>query len=96
MFTVPFFSSALSRIAHHETGSASGLLNAVQQLGATVGVTLLGTVFFRIARNHTTQLASCAASGTQLALWISSAMLVAVLALTYPMLSKPRRHATVT
>lgn len=90
MFTVPFFANALSRVAHHETGSASGLLNAVQQLGATVGVALLGTAFFHLTRNCTAQLASCAATGTQLALWISSAMLVAVLVLTYPMLPKPR------
>jgi len=47
VFTVPFFANALGGVAAHETGSASGLLNAVQQLGATVGVALLGTVFFR-------------------------------------------------
>ncbi|WP_156051561.1 hypothetical protein [Allokutzneria albata] len=47
VFTVPFFGNALSGVAPHETGSASGLLNAVQQLGATAGVALLGSVFFR-------------------------------------------------
>src|SRR5439155_3248008 len=31
MFTVPFFGTALSSVDDHETGSASGLLNAVQQ-----------------------------------------------------------------
>ena len=47
VFTVPFFTNALGGVATHETGSASGLLNAVQQLGATIGVALLGAVFFR-------------------------------------------------
>jgi hypothetical protein len=47
VFTVPFFANALGGVAAHETGSASGLLNAVQQLGGTIGVALLGTVFFR-------------------------------------------------
>lgn len=46
-FTVPFFATALSRVRPHETGSAAGLLNAVQQLGTTLGIALLGTVFLR-------------------------------------------------
>jgi EmrB/QacA subfamily drug resistance transporter len=45
LFTVPFFTTALSHVRPHETGSAAGLLNAVQQLGATLGIALLGTVF---------------------------------------------------
>lgn len=45
LFTVPFFTTALSRVRPHETGSAAGLLNAVQQLGATLGVAGLGTAF---------------------------------------------------
>jgi EmrB/QacA subfamily drug resistance transporter len=45
LFTVPFFTTALSHVRPHETGSAAGLLNAVQQLGATLGIALLGPVF---------------------------------------------------
>lgn len=44
-FTVPFFTAALSQVSPRETGSAAGLLNAVQQLGATLGVAALGTIF---------------------------------------------------
>ncbi|MGW4062656.1 MFS transporter [Amycolatopsis sp. NPDC004747] len=44
-FTVPFFSAALHRVRPHETGSAAGLLNAVQQLGGTLGVALLGGLY---------------------------------------------------
>ncbi|MGW5721839.1 MFS transporter [Amycolatopsis sp. NPDC003865] len=44
-FTVPFFSAALDRVRPHETGSAAGLLNAVQQLGGTLGVALLGGLY---------------------------------------------------
>ncbi|GII33381.1 MFS transporter [Planotetraspora mira] len=47
MFTTPFFSTALERVRPHETGSAAGLLNAVQQLGGTLGIALLGTLFLR-------------------------------------------------
>ncbi len=47
LFVVPFFTAALHQVRPHETGSASGLLNAVQQLGGTLGVALLGGVFLR-------------------------------------------------
>ena len=32
----------------NEVGSASGLLNAVQQLGGTIGVAVSGTLFFQL------------------------------------------------
>ena len=76
LFTVPFFGNALSGVARHETGSASGLLNAVQQLGATIGVALIGTVFFH--------------AGTRQAVLIAIVLIATVLALTVPMLG-PRR-----
>lgn len=44
-FATAFFTEALHRVRPTETGSAAGLLNAVQQLGGTLGVALLGTVF---------------------------------------------------
>lgn len=44
-FTVPFFTAALARVRPHETGSAAGVLNAVQQLGGTLGVALLGGLY---------------------------------------------------
>jgi EmrB/QacA subfamily drug resistance transporter len=47
LFSVPFFATALARVRPQEAGSASGLLNAVQQLGGTFGVALLGTLFLR-------------------------------------------------
>ncbi|GLX02610.1 MFS transporter [Microtetraspora sp. NBRC 16547] len=42
----PFFDIVLAGVEPHETGSASGTLTAVQQLGNAFGVALLGTVFF--------------------------------------------------
>ncbi|PKV90800.1 putative MFS family arabinose efflux permease [Amycolatopsis echigonensis] len=45
LFTVPFFTAALALVRPSETGSAAGLLNAVQQLGGTIGVAVLTTAF---------------------------------------------------
>lgn len=45
LFTTPFFAVALSGVGPQETGSAAGLLNAVQQLGGTLGVAVVGGVY---------------------------------------------------
>ena len=42
----PFFDITLAGVTLPLVGSASGVLNANQQLGGTVGVAVLGTVFF--------------------------------------------------
>jgi EmrB/QacA subfamily drug resistance transporter len=42
----PLFSVVLAGVADHEVGTASGVLNALQQLGGSVGIAVLGTVFF--------------------------------------------------
>lgn len=69
LFTVPFFTTALSRVRPQETGSAAGLLNAVQQLGATLGIAVLGTVFLH--RHSLTH-----------AFWLAAALVVATAATT--------------
>ncbi|HKF34732.1 MAG TPA: MFS transporter [Jatrophihabitantaceae bacterium] len=46
MIFVPLFSIIMGEIDDHEVGSASGLLESLQQLGASLGVAVLATVFF--------------------------------------------------
>lgn len=48
MIFVPLFDIILSGLRDTEMGSASGLLSAFQQLGASLGVAVLGTLFFSI------------------------------------------------
>ncbi|WP_282791651.1 MFS transporter [Streptomyces sp. CC224B] len=49
LFTPPFFTAALAAVGPQETGSAAGLLNAVQQLGGTLGVAVIGGVYLGTA-----------------------------------------------
>ncbi|WP_051452166.1 MFS transporter [Actinospica robiniae] len=51
LFSPTFFTTALHQVRPQEIGSAAGLLNAVQQLGATLGVAVLGSVYFLSARS---------------------------------------------
>ena len=44
----PLFNVILAGVDEREVGSASGTLNAIQQLGNSIGVALLATIFFSI------------------------------------------------
>ncbi|MDO0917054.1 MFS transporter [Streptomyces sp. DT2A-34] len=46
---------ALSNVATRETGAASGLLNATQQVGGSLGLSILVTVFGTASRNEADQ-----------------------------------------
>jgi MFS family permease len=46
MIFVPLFDIIMGDVRDHEVGSASGILESLQQLGASLGVAVLGTVFF--------------------------------------------------
>jgi EmrB/QacA subfamily drug resistance transporter len=46
LIVAPLFDIIIAAVADRELGSASGVLNAVQQLAGAVGVAVLGTIFF--------------------------------------------------
>ena len=74
LFCSSFFSTALSSLRPQQIGSAAGLLNAVQQLGATLGVAVLGSVYLGLAGSTPT--ASLHAG--QAAFWVGGALLLPV------------------
>jgi EmrB/QacA subfamily drug resistance transporter len=46
LIVAPLFEIIIAAVTERELGSASGVLNAVQQLSSAIGVAVLGTVFF--------------------------------------------------
>ena len=53
MVFVPMFDVILAGVAPHELGSASGLLESVQQLAMSLGIAAVGTVLFdRLGAGH--------------------------------------------
>ena len=48
----PLFDFVLAGVDDHEVGSASGVLNAMQQLGGAIGIAVIGTLFFSVAADH--------------------------------------------
>ncbi len=52
MLVAPLFDFILASVTDHEVGSASGVLNAFQQLAGAVGVAAIGTIFFSTLTRH--------------------------------------------
>lgn len=73
LFGPAFFTLALKPLRPQEIGSAAGLLNAVQQLGATLGVTVLGGVYLGNAGDGG---APAALHAVQVAFWVAVALVV--------------------
>lgn len=77
LFTPPFFTTALSGVGPQETGSAAGLLNAVQQLGGTLGLAVVGGVY--LTTDGSPRTAAQAALGTAGAILAATALAAALM-----------------
>jgi len=75
----PLFSFILAGVADDEVGSASGVLNAVQQLAGAAGIALVGTLFFSVAVSHGLALAFTKCLWIELAALLGCALLVLLL-----------------
>lgn len=49
---MPIFAVALNDVDHNHAGSASGTLNAVQQIGGAIGIAAIGVIFFGQLTSH--------------------------------------------
>lgn len=86
LFIVPVFDTILAAVTDAETGSASGVLNALQQLGGAIGVAVLGTVFFSVLGHHGF------ATALTHTLWWQVGLLVAMLLITPLLPRRPRNN----
>ena len=88
MLLAPLFDFVLAGVADHEIGSASGVLNAVQQLSGAIGIAAIGTVFFSVLASDGIRHAF------EIALWIDAALVVVTAALVclLPMRAREGAH----
>jgi MFS family permease len=84
----PLFSFVLAGVDDHEVGSASGVLNAMQQLGGAAGVALVGTLLFSVAAT------SGLTTAFQRCLWAELGALVVcgLFVLILPRQARPETH----
>jgi EmrB/QacA subfamily drug resistance transporter len=88
----PFFDIVLAGVSPEESGSASGTLTSVQQIGGALGIAILGTVFFGRVENGTgVPTPGAFESATQASLWAAAGMVVVGWFLTF-LLPKKAEH----
>ncbi|MGH2894677.1 MAG: MFS transporter, partial [Solirubrobacteraceae bacterium] len=82
------FDIILAGVAMEEVGSASGLLNAIQQLASALGVAVLGTVFFsRLTAGH------LPTNALQITAWVTLIPLALTFALAFKLPMQAREEA---
>ncbi len=99
---VPLTTLSLAGVEHQDAGAASGLLNAAQQLGGTLGLAVLVTVFGAASRSHAHHLPAGMSApartvatfvyGADRAFWVAATLIIISLAIvaTLNMPTKPR------
>jgi EmrB/QacA subfamily drug resistance transporter len=75
MLLAPLFDFVLAGVEEDEVGSASGVLNATQQLSGAIGIAAIGTVFFSVLASAGIR------SARETALWIDVGLLAVTAAL---------------
>lgn len=85
-----YFTTVISAVDDAETGTAGGVLNAVQQLASSLGVALFGTLYFNsLTAGHTS------VSATSSTLWFASIAVVLCLPLGFLLPRFPRTDVEV-
>jgi predicted MFS family arabinose efflux permease len=96
MIFVPLFDIIMGDIEDHEVGSAAGLLESLQQLGASLGVAILATVFFsKLGFDEVGPRAALAAGrhldAVEATVWLTLALIALAFAVGFLLPRRPRQ-----
>jgi hypothetical protein len=64
LLMAPLMASALNAVPHNKAGMASSMLNIIQQVGGSIGIALLATIFSNRTHFHLGALGAAARAGT--------------------------------
>jgi MFS family permease len=92
MVMAPFFDIVLAGVSPEESGSASGTLTAVQQIGGALGIAVLGTVFFGHVEGAGPPTIDRFTSAVQACVWVAVAMVAVAWLLTYLLPRRAEHH----
>jgi hypothetical protein len=93
----PFFDIVLAGVDDRESGSAAGVLTAVQQLGGAFGVAILGTLFFHaLTASDAASRIGVFRDAAGVALWLAAGLIGVAFVLTFllPPRARPEEPAT--
>ncbi|GAA3134230.1 hypothetical protein GCM10010466_26120 [Planomonospora alba] len=90
MVMAPFFDIVLAGVDPHESGSASGALTAVQQLGGALGSAAVGTLFFGLLEGG-----RAFPEAMRATIWVTGCMIAVAFAAAFllPLRARPEEEA---
>ncbi|WP_374114280.1 MFS transporter [Streptomyces sp. NK08204] len=94
LIVAPLTDAVLSEVPREHAGSASGLINTVQQMGNALGLGLVSVVFFGVIDDRLTpaQVGPAFAHGFQHALWWVAAVMGVIFLLMSALPKRPAQH----
>ncbi|MGW0995416.1 MFS transporter [Streptomyces sp. NPDC002523] len=94
LIVAPLTDAVLSEVPREHAGSASGLINTVQQMGNALGLGLVSVVFFGVIGDRLTrdQVGPAFANAFQHALWWVAAVLGVIFLLMSALPKRPAQH----
>ncbi|GHB18079.1 MFS transporter [Streptomyces chryseus] len=92
LIVAPLTDAVLSEVPREHAGSASGLINTMQQMGNALGLGLVSVVFFGVIDDHLApgQVGTAFVAAFQNALWWATAVLVASFFLMFALPARPK------
>ncbi|MFJ3642541.1 MFS transporter [Streptomyces sp. NPDC090108] len=94
LIVAPLTDAVLSEVPREHAGSASGLINTVQQMGNALGLGLVSVVFFGVIddRLTRTQVGPAFAHAFQHALWWVAGIMGVIFLLMFALPARPAQH----
>ncbi|MFD3500815.1 MFS transporter [Streptomyces sp. NPDC058676] len=94
LIVAPLTDAVLSGVPREHAGSASGLINTVQQMGNALGLGLVSVVFFGVIADdlRPAQVGPAFVDGFQSALWWVAAVMGVIFLLMFALPKRPAQH----
>ncbi|MEV5979147.1 MFS transporter [Streptomyces sp. NPDC052114] len=94
LIVAPLTDAVLSGVPQEHAGSASGLINTVQQMGTALGLGLVSVVFFGVIDERVTpdRIPAEFVDGFRNSLWWVAGVLAVIFLIMFALPKKPRQH----
>jgi MFS family permease len=90
MVVAPLTDFSISQVSQQDAGSASGILNMMQQVGSSIGIAILGTIFFNSIGSSFE--ISGFAMGVRYAIWSAVGILILTIPFVFLLPKKIHQH----
>jgi hypothetical protein len=91
MVVAPLTDFSISQVPRQDAGSASGIMNMMQQVGSSIGIAILGTIFFNSIGSSFG--ISGFAMGAKYSIWTTVGILILTIPFAFLLPKKIHQHS---